>query len=296
MLGAGALDELDVLVDDLVLDRGGRVDLGADDDVELFGQRQGLLDDLGPDRVRHEVARDDADLRADEAEPEPLREPQVALERRGALLDGHVAAVRAAGVQAGVDPRAVVGRLEPVLLEQAEPVVHPLLRRVRVVRDVTFAEDLDAGRSDVGDAGHRGLEVEDGAVVAHEAVQRDAVLEGRAVGLGRERHVLGDRVGRRLVLDGDVRHAQPQLDRHLVHAVRQAARMRNRDDRGVFERPAHTVALPQLLQRVGLALQRPQRHVGRDVDEVADPHGDAVDEGCRHPAVRRHAHAELEAR
>ena len=76
------------------------------------------FDDLGPDRVRHQVARDDADLRPDEPEPEPLGQPQVALQRRGALLDGHVAAVRAAGVQAGVDPRAVVGGLEAVLLEQ----------------------------------------------------------------------------------------------------------------------------------------------------------------------------------
>ena len=70
---------------------------------------------------------------------------------------------------------------------------------------------------------------------------------------------------------------------------------RHGDDRGVLERPAHAVAVPQLLQRVGLALQRPQRHVRRDIDEVADPHGDAVDEGCRHPAVGRHAHPQLEA-
>ena len=107
----------------------------------------------------------------DEPEPEPLGQAQIALQRRGALLDGHVAAVRAAGVQAGVDPRAVVGGLEAVLLQQPEPVVHPLLRRVRVVRDVPLAEDLDAGRADVGDAGHRGLEVEHGAVVGHEAVE-----------------------------------------------------------------------------------------------------------------------------
>ena len=285
VLGSGALDELDVLVDDFVLDRRGRVDLGADDHVELFGERQGCLDDLGPDRVRNQVARDDADLRPDEPEAEPLGQAQVSLQRRGALLDGHVAAVRAAGVQAGVDPRAVVGGLEAVLLEQAEPVVHPLLRRVRVVRDVPLAEDLDAGRADVGDAGHRGLEVEHGAEVGHEAVEGDAVLEGGARRFGREGDVLGDLVGRRLVLDRDVRHAQPQLDRHLVHAVGQSALEGDGDDGGLFERPAHAVAVPQLLERVGLALQRPQRHVGSDIDEVADADGDAVDQGCRHPAI-----------
>ena len=94
VLRAGALDELDVVVDDRVLDRRRRVDLGADDHVELVGEGEAPLDDLGPDRVRDQVARDDADLRADEPEAEPLRQAQVALQRRGALLDRHVAAVR----------------------------------------------------------------------------------------------------------------------------------------------------------------------------------------------------------
>ena len=142
--GPGALDELDVLVDDLVLDRRGRVDLGADDHIELLRQRQGRYDDLGPDRVRDQVAGDDADLRTDEPEPEPLGEAQVALQGRGALLDGHVAPVRAAGVQPGIDPRAVVRRFEAVLLQQPEPVLDPLRRGVRIVRDVPLAEDLDA--------------------------------------------------------------------------------------------------------------------------------------------------------
>ncbi len=295
MLRSGALDELDVLVDDLVLDRGRRVDLGADDDVELFGERKALLDDLGPDRVRDEVARDDSDLRPDEPEAQALGESQVALELLHALLDRHVPTVRAAGVQPGVDPRAVVRGFEPVLLEQAEPVVDPFFGRVRVVRDVPLAEDLDAGGAEVGDPGHRGLEVEDGAVVGHEAVQAHAVCERGARRFGREGDVLGDGVGRGLVLLRDVRHAQPQLDRHFVHAVGETAGMRDRDDRRIFERPADAVALPQLCERVGLSLKRPQRHVGGDVDEVADLHRDAVDQGCRHPAVGRHPQPKLEA-
>ena len=295
MLGSRAFDELDVLVDDFVLDRRRRVDLRADDHVEFFGERQGCLDDLGPDRVRNQVARHDADLRPDEPEAEPLGQSEVALERRGALLDGHVAAVRTAGVQAGVDPRAVVGGLESVLLEQAEPVVHPLLRRVRVVGDVPLAEDLDAGRADVGDAGHRGLEVEHGAEVGHEAVETHAVFERSAVGLGREGDVLGDLVGRGLVLDRDVRHPQTQLDRDLVHAVGQSALEGHGDDRRVFERPAHAVAVPQLLERVGLSLQCPQRHIRSDIDEVADADGNAVDQGSRHPAIGGHAQAQLES-
>ena len=107
--------------------------------------------------------------------------------------------------------------------------------------------------------------------------------------------MLGDPVGRGLVLDGDVRHPQTQFDRHFVHALGQAARERDRDDRRLLERPAHAVAVPQLLQRVGLALQRPQRHVRGDVDQIADPHGDAVDQGCRHPAVGGHPQPQLEA-
>ena len=48
-------------------------------------------------------------------------------------------------------------------------------------------------------------------------------------------------------------------------------------------------------ERVGLALQRPQRDVGGDVDEIADLDGDAVDEGCRHPAIGGHPQSQLEA-
>ena len=80
-----------------------------------------------------------------------------------------------------------------------------------------------------------------------------------------------------------------------MHAIGQATRVRHGDDRRVFEGPAHAVAVPQLLQRVGLALQRPQRHIGRDVDEVADPHRDAVDQRGGHAAVGRHAQPQLEA-
>lgn len=158
-----------------------------------------------------------------------------------------------------------------------------------------FAEDLEARRSEVGDRGHRGLEVQDRAEVAHVAVQRDAVPEGGTGCLGRERDVLGHAVRAGLVLLRDVRHAQPELDRQLVHAVGQTAGERHGDDRRVLERPAHAVAVPQLGERVLLSLQRPQRHVGGDVDEPGDAHADPVDEGRGHAAVRRHADTELES-
>ncbi|MDQ1082149.1 hypothetical protein QE414_000156 [Microbacterium sp. SORGH_AS 344] len=271
------------------------MDLGADDDVELFGEREGCLDDLGPDRVRDEIARDDPDLGSHETEAQALGQAQVALQGRRALLDRHVTAVRAAGVQARVDPRAHVGGLEPVLLEQGEPLLDPRVGGVRVVRHVRFAEDLQARRPQVGDRGHGGLEVHDRAEIAHVAVERDAVSERGAGCLGRERDVLGDPVGARLVLLRDVRHPQPQLDRQLVHPVGQTTGKRHGDDRGVLERPAHAVAVPQLGERVGPALQGPQRHVGRDVDQTRDADADAVDQRGRHAAVRRHPDAELEA-
>ena len=54
------------------------------------------------------------------------------------------------------------------------------------------------------------------------------------------------------------------------------------------------VAVPQFGQGVGAAGEGPQRHVGADVDEVVDAHGDPVDERGGHAPVRRHAHPELE--
>ncbi len=262
VLRAGALDQPDVVVDHFVLDRGRRVDLGADDHVEFGGEVERALDRLGPDRVRHEVARDDADLRPHEAEAQPLGEAQVALQHPGPFLGREVARVRTARVQAGVDPRSVVGGFERVLLEQREPAVDPLRGRVGVALDVPLAEDLDARRAHVGDGGERRLEVEDGAVVGHEAVERDSVLERAAV-LGRgEGDVTRDPVRRRLVLERDVRHPQAQLDRHLVRALGQSPLERDGDHRGLFERPAHALRVPQLLQRVGASAERPAGHVG----------------------------------
>jgi hypothetical protein len=159
-----------------------------------------------------------------------------------------------------------------------------------------LAEDLDARGPEVGDRGESGLEVHDRAVVAHVAVERDAVAEGGAGCLGREGHALGDAIAARLVLLGDVRHPQTQVDRQLVHTVGEPAGQRHRDDRGILERPAHAVTVPQLGERVLPALEGPPRHVGFDVDEPGDAHPDAVDERGRHAAVRRHPDAELEAR
>ena len=158
-----------------------------------------------------------------------------------------------------------------------------------------LAEDLDARRADVGDRGHRGLEVEDRAVVAHEAVEADAVAEGSPGRLGREGDVAGHSVRRRLVLDGDVRHPQSELDGHLVDAVGKTTGVGDGDDRRLLKGPADAIGGPQLGERVAPALQGPHRDVGGDVDQVAHSNGNAVDERRRHAPVRRHPEAELEA-
>ena len=160
VLGACSLDELDVLVDDFVLDRGGG--------EWISGQMMTSSSSASGRDASTTSVQIGCGTRSTETTPifgRTNRNPSRFARRRsrcsaGALFDGHVAPVGAAGVQAAVDPRAVVGGLEAVLLEQPEPVVDPLLRGVRVIRHVPLAEDLDAGRADVGDARHRGLQIE----------------------------------------------------------------------------------------------------------------------------------------
>ena len=260
-------------------------------DPELVGEVEGPLDRLGPDGVRDEVARDDADLGAHEAEAEPMRERQVPLERLRALRGGH----GPARVEPRVDPGPVVGGLERVLLEEAEPLVDPRRRGLGVAGHVALAEDLDAGRARVRDGRERRGQVQNRAVVAHEAVQRDAVAEDAVAALGPERDRTARPEHRGLVLEGDVGHAQPQLDRELVDALREAALKGDGDQGGLLERPPHAVALPQFGERVRPPAEGPQRDVRPDVDRAAHSHGDAVDEGGRHAPVRGHADAELEA-
>ena len=115
VLGAGPLDEVDVPLGHRVLDRRRRVDLRADDHVEVGGQVERALDGLLPDRVRVEVPGRDAELRPDRGEAEPLGQTEVELQLLGALLRGQVAVPP----PRGVDPGSEVRRREAVLLPAA---------------------------------------------------------------------------------------------------------------------------------------------------------------------------------
>ena len=50
--------------------------------------------------------------------------------------------------------------------------------RLRIVGDMALPEDLDAGCAHIRDGGQRRFQVHARAVVAHEAVEGDAVAEG----------------------------------------------------------------------------------------------------------------------
>ncbi len=121
VVAAGPLDEVHVGLGDRVLDRRRRVDLRADDDVELGGQLQRPLDGLLPDRVRVQVPGGDPELRPHRGEAQPGGQPQVLLDLRRALLGGEAAVAP----HLGVDPGAVVGGGQGVAVQQGVPVVDP---------------------------------------------------------------------------------------------------------------------------------------------------------------------------
>ena len=158
---------------------------------------------------------------------------------------------------------------------------------------MALSEDLDAGGAYIRDGGQRRFQIHDRAVVAHEAVEGNAVAEGAFAAFRRERNFAAGPVHGGLVLQRDVGHAQPQLDGELVDALRQAAIEGNGDHGSFVQGPAHAVAVPELLQGVGPLTESPKRNVRADVDDVAYPNGDAVDEGSGHAPVGRHPDPEL---
>jgi hypothetical protein len=121
VLGTGAVDEGEVIIDHLRLDHRGPVDLRADNDVLLGRQAQHSFGGWFPHRVGFQVRGDDTELRPQVAEAKLGSEPEVGLQLPDRLVFGHPPWREAPGV----NPGAVAGRFEPVAVQQLEPVIQP---------------------------------------------------------------------------------------------------------------------------------------------------------------------------
>ncbi len=166
VLRPGALDEVDVAIDHFMLDRCRGVDFRADYHPKLLGEIKVALGVGFPLRLGDQVVREHAELRAQELEAELVGKAQITLEFGRAFLDREIALQG----DAHVDPRAHVGWLKLVLVEQAEPAVEKLAGGVGIAFDLPLAKDLDASGTSIGDVVERVFQRHDRAVVIDVAV------------------------------------------------------------------------------------------------------------------------------
>ena len=116
------------------------MDLRAHLNAELLSQRQSAFDDLSPVQNGLEQIVDDGHLGSHNGESQAVSQTDISLEHFNGLFCREISVAE----DMRVDPVAILDRNDLIFVAKPEPVLYPLICRIRIVLDMRVSQDLNS--------------------------------------------------------------------------------------------------------------------------------------------------------